>query len=76
MVGLFCLLALDDLTNIVRPAYEYSPWTLLYYITFVLFAAFVLLNILLGVVIRSMEEAHDIERAEGGQRAEDSLLPR
>lgn len=72
MVSLFCLLALDDLTNVVRPAYEYSAWTLLYYISFVLFAALVLLNILLGVVIRSMEEAHELERAapEGG----DSLL--
>jgi voltage-gated sodium channel len=61
LVSLFCLLALDDLTNVVRPAYDYSAWTLIYYISFVLFAALVLLNILLGVVINSMEEARELE---------------
>ncbi|WP_020521391.1 ion transporter [Catelliglobosispora koreensis] len=61
LVSLFCLLALDDLTNVVRPAYDYSAWTLVYYISFVVFAALVLLNILLGVVINSMEEAREME---------------
>jgi len=55
------LLALDNLTDVVRSAYDYSAWTLLYYISFVLFAALVLLNILLGVVINSMEEARELE---------------
>jgi voltage-gated sodium channel len=40
-----------------------SGWTTIYYISFVLVAAFLLLNILIGVVINSMEEARDIEAA-------------
>jgi voltage-gated sodium channel len=61
MVSLGCLLVVGDLTNVVIAGFEYSPWTLLFYVSFTFFAVMILLNILLGVVINSMEEARQIE---------------
>jgi voltage-gated sodium channel len=38
-----------------------SDWAVPYYVSFVLIAAFLVLNILIGVVINSMEEARELE---------------
>lgn len=67
VLTLFFLLSLDDLTNVVREAVAYSPWSLLFYVSFVLFGALVLLNILVGVVINSMEEARELEAKEAAE---------
>ncbi|MBA2261790.1 MAG: ion transporter, partial [Solirubrobacterales bacterium] len=63
MLTLFVLLSLEGLPDMVADGLALSAWTTIYYISFVLIAAFLLLNILIGVVINSMEEARDIEAA-------------
>jgi voltage-gated sodium channel len=63
MLTLFVLLSLEGLPDMVADGLALSAWTTIYYISFVLVAAFLLLNILIGVVINSMEEARDIEAA-------------
>ncbi|MDQ3608647.1 MAG: ion transporter [Actinomycetota bacterium] len=69
MLTLFVLLSLEGLPDMVADGLELSGWTTIYYISFVLVAALLLLNILIGVVINSMEEARDIEaRREMAQR--------
>lgn len=71
MLTLFVLLSLEGLPDMVADGLELSGWTTIYYISFVLVAALLLLNILIGVVINSMEEARDIEaRREMAQRRE------
>ena len=48
-----------------------STWTVLYFISYTLLAAFLIFNLLIGVVITSLEEAHEIEaRREDQQRRE------
>jgi voltage-gated sodium channel len=73
MLTLFVLLSTENLPNQVDKGLAVSDWTILYFVSFVLIAAFLLLNILIGVVINSMEEARQIEwereQAEWRERA-------
>jgi voltage-gated sodium channel len=47
-----------------------SDWTLLFYLSYVLVASFLIFNLFIGIVINSMEEARTIEL----HRAERELL--
>ena len=70
MLTLFVLLSLENLPDVMRQGMEVSDWAVPYYISFVLIAAFLVLNILIGVVLNSMEEAREIEwqRAQRNRR--------
>jgi voltage-gated sodium channel len=41
---------------------EVHPWSWVYFVSFVLIAAFVVINVLIGIVLNSMEEAREAER--------------
>jgi voltage-gated sodium channel len=66
-LSLFLLITLDGIGDAVRDGLEISRWTLLYYASYVLLGSFVLVNLLIGVVISSLEEARELE-AEDGRR--------
>ncbi|WP_327259009.1 ion transporter [Streptomyces sp. NBC_01240] len=59
---LFLLITLDGLGDAVRAALEISRWTILYFASFVLLGSFLLVNLLIGVVINSLEEARELEK--------------
>jgi voltage-gated sodium channel len=61
MLTQFVLLTLEGLPEQMEMGLELSMWTVIYYVSYTLLAAFLLLNILIGVVINSLEEAHEIE---------------
>lgn len=61
---MFLLLTLEGLGDLVGEGLAISPWSLVYYVSFVLFGAFMLVNILIGVVLNSMDEARRIEAEE------------
>jgi voltage-gated sodium channel len=61
MLTLFVLLSLENLPTVMEQGIEVSDWAVPYYVSFVLIAAFLVLNILIGVVINSMEEARELE---------------
>ncbi|MEU6379343.1 ion transporter [Streptomyces sp. NPDC046909] len=61
-LSLFLLMTLDGIGDAVRAGLEISPWSIFYYASFVLLASFVLVNVLIGVVITSLDEVRDIER--------------
>ncbi|MEU1281251.1 ion transporter [Streptomyces sp. NPDC005805] len=65
LLTLFLLMTLDGLGEVVRGGLEISPWSVLYYASYVLIASFVLVNVLVGVVISSMEEARELDRQTG-----------
>jgi voltage-gated sodium channel len=77
MLTLFVLLSLENLPTVIEQGMEVSDWAVPFYVSFVLIAAFLVLNILIGVVINSMEEARELEweRQQGERRkaAADSL---
>nr|WBO76517.1 ion transporter [Streptomyces sp. SBE_14.2] len=61
---LFLLVTLDGIGDAVHAGMEISRWSLLYYASYVLLASFVLVNVLIGVVLTSLDEARDMEREE------------
>ncbi|MFE1958763.1 ion transporter [Streptomyces sp. NPDC059479] len=58
---LFLLVTLDGLGDAVRAGLEISRWTIVYFASFVLLGSFVLVNLLIGVVINSLQEARELE---------------
>jgi voltage-gated sodium channel len=70
MVTMFILLTLENLPTYIEKAQELSDWTLIFYVSYVLVASFLIFNLFIGIVINSMEEARAIEL----HRAERALL--
>jgi voltage-gated sodium channel len=63
MLTLFVTLTLENLPQQIALGRELSDWTILYFVSYALVAAFLIFNILIGVVINSLEEARAIEHA-------------
>jgi voltage-gated sodium channel len=63
MLTLFVTLTLENLPQQLAMGRELSDWTILYFVSYALVAAFLIFNILIGVVINSLEEARAIEHA-------------
>ena len=63
MLTLFVTLTLENLPEQIELGRGLSDWTLIYFISYALIAAFLIFNILIGVVINSLEEARAIEHA-------------
>jgi voltage-gated sodium channel len=70
MVTMFVLLTLENLPAYIERGQALSDWTLLFYVSYVLVASFLIFNLFIGIVINSMEEARAIEL----HRAERALL--
>jgi voltage-gated sodium channel len=70
MVTMFVLLTLENLPAYIEKGQQLSEWTLLFYVSYVLIASFLIFNLFIGIVINSMEEARAIEL----HRAEKQLL--
>jgi voltage-gated sodium channel len=73
MLTLFVMLSLENLPSNIEMGRQLSDWTVLYFISYTLIAAFLIFNLLIGVVITSLEEAREAEferdQAERRQRA-------
>ncbi|WP_431968895.1 ion transporter [Actinacidiphila sp. bgisy160] len=75
-LSLFLLITLDGIGDAVRGGLQISRWSLLYYASYVLFGSFVLVNLLIGVVISSLEEARQLERErESPHRPDEGAAP-
>jgi voltage-gated sodium channel len=70
MVTMFVLLTLENLPTYIESAQQLSDWTLVFYVSYVLVASFLIFNLFIGIVINSMEEARAIEL----HRAEREIL--
>ncbi|WP_407705715.1 ion transporter [Streptomyces niveiscabiei] len=67
VLTLFLLMTLDGIGDAVHSGLEISRWSLVYYASYVLLASFVLVNVLIGVVITSLDEAREMEREAVGE---------
>ncbi|MEV6371248.1 ion transporter [Micromonospora musae] len=63
MLTLFLLLSLDGITDTLQAGREVTEWAVLYYVSYMVTACYLLTNLLVGVVLRALEEAHQEERA-------------
>lgn len=73
MLTLFVLLSLENLPTYVEEAQAVHPWAWVYFVTFALLASFLLLNLLIGIVINSMEQARAIEAERERREHPDAL---
>ncbi|APU42841.1 MULTISPECIES: ion transporter [unclassified Streptomyces] len=75
MLTLFLLTTLDGLTDAVRAGLEISRLSIVYYASYALLASFVLVNVLIGVVLNSLDEAREIEDAADRERKQPGPPP-
>ena len=61
VLTLFLLMTLDGIGDAVHAGLGISRWSLLYYGSYVLLASFVLVNVLIGVVLTSLDEARELD---------------
>ncbi|MGE4428557.1 MAG: ion transporter, partial [Solirubrobacteraceae bacterium] len=64
MITMFVLLTLENLPDYVAAGRELSDWTLIFYVSYVLVASFLIFNLFIGIVIGAMEEARAQHRDE------------
>ena len=61
MLTLFILLTLENFPTYLEEALTVTPWATVYFVSYVLVAAFVIFNLLIGIIISSMESARERE---------------
>jgi voltage-gated sodium channel len=62
MLTLFVMLTLENFPQYMERGMEIEPWSWIFFVSFILIAAFVVLNVFIGIVLNSMEEARELER--------------
>ncbi len=79
MLTMFVLLTLENFPVYMERGLEIHPWSWIYFVSFIMVAAFIVINVLIGIVLNSMEEAREIERRrkllEGRQQREGPVAP-
>lgn len=61
MMTLFVLLTLENFPTYLEEATAVSPYAVPFFISYVLLAAFIIFNLLIGIIIESMEQAREAE---------------
>ena len=61
MLTLFILLTLENFPTYLEEALTVTPWATVFFVSYVLVAAFVIFNLLIGIIINSMESARERE---------------
>jgi voltage-gated sodium channel len=62
MLTLFVMLTLEDFPVYMEEGMAIHPWSWIFFVSFILVAAFVVINVFIAIVLNSMEEARELER--------------
>jgi voltage-gated sodium channel len=73
LLSLFQILTLENWPEYLERGQEIYPASWIYFVSYVLIASFLVINILIAILINSMEEVHDIEREEERRRRGEDL---
>jgi len=73
MLTMFVMLSLENFPDNVAMGQQVSQWTILFFISYVLLASFLIFNLFIGIVLNAMEEARGADRKE---HETDDLLSR
>ncbi|MEZ5786771.1 MAG: ion transporter [Xanthobacteraceae bacterium] len=64
--SLFQIMTLESWSmGIVRPVMEVYPWAWAFFVPFILVTSFAVLNLVVAVIVNSMQTVHDAEQKEG-----------
>jgi voltage-gated sodium channel len=64
MLSLFVMLTLEDFPQYMDAGMAIHQWSWIFFVSFILVAAFVVINVFIGIVLNSLEEARELERRE------------
>jgi voltage-gated sodium channel len=73
MLTMFVMLTLENFPDNVAMGQVVSQWSIVFFISYVLLASFLIFNLFIGIVLNSMEESRAAERKE---QETDPLLER
>jgi len=73
MLTMFVMLSLENFPDNVAMGQQVSQWTIVFFISYVLLASFLIFNLFIGIVLNAMEEARAADRKE---HETDDLLTR
>jgi voltage-gated sodium channel len=62
LLSLFLVLTLAEISDLLREAMTVHPMAWLFFVSFVASSVYVVLNVFIGIVLHSMQEAREIER--------------
>ena len=68
VLTLFRIATFESWTAIMYETMEVHPWSWLYYVSFIFLSAFIFLNMLIGIILETMQKestAHELEQGEG-----------
>lgn len=68
MLTLFTVFTLEGWNEVLYEAMDVHPWAWLFFVSFVLLASLLVVNILIAVIINAMEEAREVEQEEERKR--------
>jgi voltage-gated sodium channel len=74
LLSLFQILTLENWPQYLERGQEIYPASWIFFVSYVLIASFLVINILIAIIINSMEEVHDVERAEERKRRDEELV--
>ncbi|MBM2575400.1 ion transporter [Jannaschia sp. Os4] len=75
--SLFQIMTLESWSmGIVRPIMEIHPWAWAFFVPFILATTFAVVNLLVGLIVNSMQDAHGAEEAEATDAYRDEVLDR
>ena len=64
LLSLFRIVTLEDWTDIMYVALEHHGWSWIYFVSFVILATFVIINLFIGIVVTNVQEAREAQLAE------------
>ncbi|XPV69700.1 MAG: ion transporter [Halarcobacter sp.] len=64
MLTLFRVLTFEDWTDVMYEAMEVYPWAWIYFVSFVIIAAFVFFNLFVAVIIGEMQKLQEVDMKE------------
>lgn len=77
MYSLFQIMTLESWSmGIVRPVMEQEPYAWAFFVPFILATTFIILNLVVGLVVNSMQDAHHVEADERTDTYRDEVLVR
>ena len=75
--SLFQIMTLESWSmGIVRPVMEVYPYAWAFFVPFIMITTFAVVNLLVGLIVNSMQEAHNVEEVERTDAYRDDVLSR
>ena len=73
LLSLFQILTLENWNEFLDAGQAIHPASWIFFVSYVLIASFLVINILIAIIINSMEEVHEAEREQDRDRLEDEI---